>query len=112
MRKALISLACVVAGLGGSSASAATCADAATGSTSHTPRSGMQRLRASEAHGETSPNPTLTELFVGVTRAAATLGGSTNGTWAQEFGRPRGGSAKSSYTGPQHNCPFEHLKGL
>jgi hypothetical protein len=47
-----------------------------------------------------------------VTKAAATLGGGANGTWTQDFGLPRGGSARSSNTGPQHRCPYEHLKGI
>src|SRR3954449_8565974 len=77
-----------------------------------TPRSVMEGWMASAGHCENILNPAFTELGVGVSAAAATLGGSTNGTWTQDFGLPRGGSARSSNTGPQHACPYGSLKGI
>jgi len=77
-----------------------------------TPRTVMQGWMASEGHCENILNPAFTEIGVGVTRAAATLGGSTNGTWTQEVGRAMGAAARSFDTGPQHRCPYGHLIGL
>ena len=77
-----------------------------------TPRSVMEGWMASEGHCHNILAPGVTELGVGVARAAASLPGGMVGTWTQDFGLPRGGSPKSNNSGPQNNCPFEHLKGI
>jgi len=72
----------------------------------------MEGWMASAGHCENILNPGLTELGVGVNEKAASLGSGMSGTWTQDFGLPRGASPRSSDTGPQHGCPYQHLKGI